>query len=248
MIPRKKPDPKVATRLQLECAACGATADAACACGAPYLPAGERTAKAVADPANKNKSSRAIAAELGVSPDTVDRARKATARNQAVEKRVGLDGKARRLPLSSLRERHKAERKRIAREYREAVQAELADKQAAFEDEAEQLAADLLKHISPAESWNLGWRLSEHLGHLLGEDTPLKCALDRRLWAAWEAEQEAEAAQPGLFDLLDRKSRGHNPCRRWVQEAEMQAECEAGAKAREAEAKAREAEAKEVEA
>jgi len=49
-------------------------ADAACNCGAPYVPAGRRAAEAVAT--NPEKSDRAIAAEIGVDRETVARARK----------------------------------------------------------------------------------------------------------------------------------------------------------------------------
>lgn len=80
----------------LQCSACGATARAACNCGAPYVPAGKRAAEAVA--ANPEKSDRAIAEETGVSFMTIARARKAaTATNVAVA-RVGRDGKKRKMP------------------------------------------------------------------------------------------------------------------------------------------------------
>jgi hypothetical protein len=81
---------------RLECSACGATADAACNCGAPYLPAGQRAAEAVT--ANPMKSDRAIADDIGVSKDTVRRARKTTGACAPVEKRTGRDGKTRKLP------------------------------------------------------------------------------------------------------------------------------------------------------
>jgi hypothetical protein len=86
---------------QLKCSVCGAAADAACDCGASYSPAGARAAKAVAR--NPEKSDRAIAAETGASDKTVAKARrKATAEKSAVAepaaKRIGKDGKARRVP------------------------------------------------------------------------------------------------------------------------------------------------------
>ena len=83
---------------RMQCSGCGASAEVSCNCGVPYIPATMRAAKAIAK--NPNKSNRAIAAELGIAPDTVDRARrKSTARNQAVgKKRVGRDGKVRKLP------------------------------------------------------------------------------------------------------------------------------------------------------
>lgn len=46
-------------------------------------------------------SARAIAAELGVSPDTVDRARRAAARDQAPERVIGKDGKSYPVHLKS---------------------------------------------------------------------------------------------------------------------------------------------------
>jgi hypothetical protein len=79
----------------MHCSKCGVEASAACDCGAPYLPATARAAKAITE--NPGKSDRAIAAEIGVSDRTVNRAR-ATATHDAVESRVGLDGKARKQP------------------------------------------------------------------------------------------------------------------------------------------------------
>jgi DNA-binding MarR family transcriptional regulator len=89
--PQKKP-----SIAQLQCSGCGATTNAACNCGAPYVPAGTRAAEAIAK--NPEKSSRKIAEEIGVSEPTVRRARKSTASCDAVEKRVGRDGKSRKLP------------------------------------------------------------------------------------------------------------------------------------------------------
>jgi hypothetical protein len=80
----------------MHCSKCGVEAAAACDCGVPYVPAGVAAAKAVA--AHPEKSDRAIAAEIGVADRTVNRARKATATDVAVESRVGLDGKARKQP------------------------------------------------------------------------------------------------------------------------------------------------------
>lgn len=82
--------------LAIGCTSCGATVDAACDCGAPYAPAGDRAAAAVA--ANPQKSNRAIADEIGVSYETVRRARTDTDVSVDDDARVGLDGKARRMP------------------------------------------------------------------------------------------------------------------------------------------------------
>jgi hypothetical protein len=83
------PKAKVST---LVCPSCGV--DAACDCGMAPI---DRAEYAVLK--NPEKSSRAIAAEIGVGRKTVDRARaKATGPRGPVEKRVGLDGKIRRMP------------------------------------------------------------------------------------------------------------------------------------------------------
>jgi hypothetical protein len=80
---------------RLACTSCGAETDAACNCNVAYAPAAQRAAEAVA--ANPEKSDRAIAEDIGVGHATVSRAR-STVSGETVEKRVGKDGKARRLP------------------------------------------------------------------------------------------------------------------------------------------------------
>jgi hypothetical protein len=80
----------------LACSACGAAGEANCDCGAPYLPASARAAKAIIE--NPGRSDRSIAAEIGVSDRTVNRARGSTATHDAVEKRVGADGRSRKQP------------------------------------------------------------------------------------------------------------------------------------------------------
>jgi hypothetical protein len=82
--------------VRLSCTGCGAEANASCDCHKPYVPAAAKAAAAIA--ANPNKSDRAIAAEIGVAPNTVRTARQATAQDCAVDERVGLDGKTRKLP------------------------------------------------------------------------------------------------------------------------------------------------------
>jgi len=85
------------TTMMLECSACGAKANAECACGVEYVPAGTRAAAAIAK--NPEKSDRAIAAEIGVSDRTINRARKTTATDVAVgTKRTGKDGRTRQVP------------------------------------------------------------------------------------------------------------------------------------------------------
>jgi hypothetical protein len=83
----------------MKCSSCGAAAEATCDCGMPYVPAGDRAAKAVAE--NPEMSDRAIAAEIGVGPETVRRARKSTASHEAVGKRTGRDGKTRAMPRAA---------------------------------------------------------------------------------------------------------------------------------------------------
>jgi hypothetical protein len=85
-----KPKPSIA---KLRCTACGALADAACNCGAPYEPAGKLAERAIA--ANPDKSDRAIAKELGVNNATVSRARnRAGVANATSDRHVGQDGKS----------------------------------------------------------------------------------------------------------------------------------------------------------
>jgi hypothetical protein len=80
---------------QLQCSSCGAVGHASCGCDAPYV----RVQAAIADESNQLLSTRALAAKVGVSHMTIGRARKnATVTHVTVEKRVGLDGKARRMP------------------------------------------------------------------------------------------------------------------------------------------------------
>ena len=82
-------------KVRLACTECGATGEGSCHCGAPYVAPGQRAAEAVK--ANPEKSDRAIAAEIGVSDRTINRARQSTATHDAVE-RTGLDGKTRHMP------------------------------------------------------------------------------------------------------------------------------------------------------
>jgi hypothetical protein len=84
------------TRPKLFCSECGAKAQATCDCGVHYLAAGVAAALAVAE--HPEKSDRAIAKETGIPRATLQRARKSTGPNGPVDKRIGLDGKTRRLP------------------------------------------------------------------------------------------------------------------------------------------------------
>jgi hypothetical protein len=60
---------------RMECTKCGAEANASCNCGVKYKPVKECVREY--DEANPGKSARAAAADLGVDPMTVHRARKA---------------------------------------------------------------------------------------------------------------------------------------------------------------------------
>ena len=99
---------------QLCCSGCGVTIDAACNCHLPYVPAGVAAAKAIE--AHPEKSNVAIAKKIGVHESTVREARKtATSGNPEVVKRIGLDGKARRLPENKRPERKPAEQTYLQR-------------------------------------------------------------------------------------------------------------------------------------
>jgi hypothetical protein len=93
------PTPVIKLSIQrMVCTGCGAEANASCNCGKAYLPKAVRAAEAVA--AHPEKSDRAIAADIGVSQPTVSKARKETTDNNlSVERRIGLDGKTRRMPV-----------------------------------------------------------------------------------------------------------------------------------------------------
>lgn len=109
--------------VKLECSSCGAVGRGSCNCGVPYVRASTHAAKAIA--ATPQRSSRAIAAELGTSHTTVNRVRKSGGTNVprvSIPKRVGRDGKAYSLPspratppsglsMVDLRDFHKAEAK-----------------------------------------------------------------------------------------------------------------------------------------
>lgn len=76
---------------RMVCTGCGAEANASCNCGKPYVTKSGLAAEAIK--ASPNKSSRAIAANLGIHPSVVDEARKQVPGNPAGE-RVGRDGKS----------------------------------------------------------------------------------------------------------------------------------------------------------
>jgi hypothetical protein len=85
----------VETVARYECPKCGNN----CSCGVPYVAKMVRATEAVK--ANREKSDRAIAKDIGVSQPTVSKARKeveATDKQFSVEARTGLDGKIRKLP------------------------------------------------------------------------------------------------------------------------------------------------------
>jgi hypothetical protein len=86
---------KAAAHKLLFCSECGAKAEASCDCGVSYVPAGVAAAKAVA--AHPEKSDRAIAKITRIPLGSIQRAR-STDSFESVGKRIGLDGKARRLP------------------------------------------------------------------------------------------------------------------------------------------------------
>lgn len=81
--------------MKVKCPACLGSGMCVTCSGTGYVRAGKLAPAAVE--ASPGKSNRAIAAETGISERTVRRARP-TAANAAVEKRVGKDGKVRKMP------------------------------------------------------------------------------------------------------------------------------------------------------
>jgi len=81
---------------QMTCTGCGAEANASCNCGKPYVPKKQRAVDAIK--ANPKKSNVALAEELGVSDQTVRRAREELGSTYVEPEREGRDGKVYRLP------------------------------------------------------------------------------------------------------------------------------------------------------
>src|ERR1043166_1567769 len=83
---------------RMVCTGCGAEANASCNCGVSYVPKAVRAAEAIK--ANPEKSDRAIAADIGVAPNTVKAARDELRSTAQLEDtpRTGLDGKTRKVP------------------------------------------------------------------------------------------------------------------------------------------------------
>ena len=70
----------------------GSEANASCNCGLSYVPKKLRAAEAIK--ANPEKSDRAIAADLGVDPMTVNKARRELGVEHSTPERIGRDGKS----------------------------------------------------------------------------------------------------------------------------------------------------------
>ena len=77
--------------VRLQCSACGAEANASCNCGKPYVPAAQRVREY--DEANPGKSTRAAAADLGMSQSAVQQSRKSGEQDYSPETVTGRDGK-----------------------------------------------------------------------------------------------------------------------------------------------------------
>jgi hypothetical protein len=94
---RPVPEIRIAVT-QLQCTLCGAETHASCNCGAVYRPKpAERAAAAITG--NSSRSDRAIAAEIGVSPTTVAKARdQLSGDGQCEDFRTGKDGRTRKMP------------------------------------------------------------------------------------------------------------------------------------------------------
>ena len=105
---------------RMVCTGCGAEANASCNCGKPYVPKAVRAAEALKE--NPEKSDRAIAADIGVAPNTVKTARdqlRSTAQ-LGDGPRVGQDGRVRQarkeVSAAEREERERTERKQARRE------------------------------------------------------------------------------------------------------------------------------------
>jgi hypothetical protein len=76
---------------RLKCSTCGIEVDAGCDCGAPYVPAAKRVPEY--DKAKPGRSTRAAAADLGISNKTVSKARQAVTEVTPGATITGRDGK-----------------------------------------------------------------------------------------------------------------------------------------------------------
>lgn len=77
---------------RMVCTGCGSEANASCNCGVSYVAKSLRAAEAIK--ANPQKSDRAIAAYIGVSHETVSKARREAPVNELTPEREGRDGKS----------------------------------------------------------------------------------------------------------------------------------------------------------
>lgn len=159
------------------CSACGVSADAACDCGAPYLPAGERAKQAIE--ANPQKSDRAIAAELGIGNKTVSRARQqSTVSRDTVRqsKRIGKDGKERRVPV---REAITKASKKLS-----AAAIEVHRAHDAYRDQRDAEAAQVIARLREtlADSEDV-MALCDYIEwHVNGSPVEPTCGTDFRIW------------------------------------------------------------------
>jgi hypothetical protein len=94
----RAPTEQVISISRLICVGCGSETNATCNCGMEYRPKSVLAREAVE--AHPEKSDRAIAKEIGASPTTVGRAREELSIGGQLQDgpRIGLDGKARKLP------------------------------------------------------------------------------------------------------------------------------------------------------
>ena len=83
------------------CSSCGAPGHASCACGVAYVPAASKALAAIAE--TPQLSDRSIAKRIGISKDSVRRARTGASAPVEPMARLGADGKVRQLPRRKLK-------------------------------------------------------------------------------------------------------------------------------------------------
>jgi hypothetical protein len=154
-------------------------------CRVPYVPKTMRAAEAIK--ANPEKSNRAIAAEIGADEKTVRKAREATADQSAVQERIGLDGKTRKLPAQVKVNGQSMDIGRLGPAAQEQIAAAIAPEE--YTAAAERGLLNIARGIEPCnpETW-------------CGAEKPLADRLDEICDHAWNICQDKSNWSPAVTE------------------------------------------------
>jgi hypothetical protein len=204
---------------RMVCTGCGAEANASCNCGKPYVPKSVRAAEAIA--ANPEKSDRAIAADLGVSPTTVGKARELSSGGQ-LDERIGLDGKTRKLPAKKPEAEDDddgyeltAEQKRRQKQFIERAKAaaKMGGYEGPIDSEMQEAAATVADAWVPYAGSNRKWKTQQDgYGDLLDQLRKLE---DRnRILTAALNTKEVQEGRNWPADMKPRQIKKRDDCLR----------------------------------